>query len=233
MTQRQLANKVGTSAASLCRWERGATLPKRDYVELLDSATGSRGKLLRAWQVARDGTPVPEYMKDLSRLEEAAQSIELVSPHLIPGLLQSPGYARLIFEEGLIGSSPRDVDRLVSLRCGRYSQLRKTNDPRVTAIFPQTALAYVPERIRREQAEHLLGLDRVRVHLVPTGTLLWGVTSMLLIFHLLNGETVASSDHVDGNMIYNDPTRMNGLVKQALGAALPADQSLRMIEEML
>ncbi|WP_159942833.1 MULTISPECIES: helix-turn-helix transcriptional regulator [unclassified Nocardiopsis] len=238
LTQRQLAARAGTSSASVCRWEGGISTPKRDNVQLLDEATSARGRLLRAWSDDRESQGIPAYMRDLGRLEEMARTIELVSPHLIPGLLQSPGYARLVFEDGLMGDPPKELDRLVALRCRRYEQLRKMNDPRIVAVFPETALAFAPEAVRKEQVRHLLGMidaGKVRLNLVPQGSLLWGTVSMLLVFHMENGEAVVSSDHVDGNVIYEDSagyTRLQGLVKQALGAALPAGQSRMVLEKL-
>ncbi|MGW5875510.1 helix-turn-helix domain-containing protein [Nocardiopsis terrae] len=239
LTQRQLAARAGTSSASVSRWEAGVSTPKRDNVRLLDDAAGAHGSLLKAWADDREGREIPAYMRDLGKLEELTQVIELISPLLIPGLLQSPSYARLIFEESLMGEAGANLEKLVSLRCGRYEKLRKANDPKVVAVFPETALTLVPAEVRVEQARHLLGLidtGRVRVHLVPTGSLLLGVTSMLLVFHMYDGGIAVSSDHVDGNVIYEDPSgymRLQGLVKQALGAALPVGQSRKALEKLL
>lgn len=239
LTQRQLAARAGTSSASVCRWEGGAIRPKKDNVQLLDDATGSRGRLLRAWLDDREGGGIPAYMRDLGRLEEMAHTIELVSPHLVPGIFQSPAYARLVFSEGLMGDPrSKSLNRLVALRCSRYDQLCRLNDPRITVVFPEAALTFIPESVRKEQARHLLEViagERVRVHVVPLGALLLGVTSMTLVFHMENGEIAVSSDHVDGNVIYEDPKcyiRLQGLVKQALGAALPAEQSRMVLEKL-
>lgn len=238
LTQRQLANRAGTSSASVSRWEAGGITPKRDNVQLLDDATGARGQLLKAWSDDREGLGLPAYMRDLGRLEELARLIELISPLLIPGLLQCESYARRVFEESLMGEVAGDLDRLVALRCGRLAQLRKTSNPRIVAVFPETALTFVPEAVRRDQVAHLLDVidsGRVRVLLVPHGSLLLGVTSMLLVFHMMNGETAVSSDHVDGNVIYEESagyTRLQGLVKQALSDALPAEQSRKVLEKL-
>lgn len=198
LTQRQLAVRAGTSSASISRWEAGVSTPKRDNVRLLDDATSAHGSLLKSWSDDREGKGLPAYMRDLGRLEETARLVELVSPLLVPGLLQSPTYARLIFEESLMGEEGANLDRLVKLRCERYEKL---GSPKIVAVFPETALSFVPEEVRSEQAAHLLQLvdtGKVRVHLVPAGSLLLGVTSMLLVFHMHDGEIAASSDHVDG-----------------------------------
>lgn len=60
------------------------------------------------------------------------------------------------------------------------------------------------------------------------------VTSPVLVFHLDSGETVISSDHMDGNVIYdadrND--KLAPLVTGAMAEALPARLSLKALKEL-
>ncbi|MFW5416345.1 helix-turn-helix domain-containing protein [Nocardiopsis sp. CNT-189] len=237
-TLRKLASLCQRSPASLSRWENNQVTPSRGDVELLDKALKARGRLLTAWEMAMsDG--LPSWMHDLGRLEEAAETIELISPHAVPGLLQSAGYLRLVMKEGLHPGTPEEIERLISLRSSRYDVLRSRNDPNIVAVFPMTALTCVSEEVRKEQAAHLLCLgerEQVTIHVIPEGAILLGVTSMLLMFHLRDGRKAASSDHVRGNIIYQDTDRydrLHGLVKRSLGCALPPAQSRKALEELL
>ncbi len=236
-TLRKLAALVNLSPSTISRWENNHVVPLRSEVEKVDKALELQGRLVSVWEFAK-AEGLPQWMHSVSRLEEAAESVELVSPHLVPGLLQSPSYARAVFEDGLMGSGPNDIDRLVELRCSRYEQLRKLNDPRIVAVLPAAALTCVSEPVRKEQVERLLSVaeaGRVRIYLVPEGSILLGVTSMLLMFHLRDGGKAAVSDHVDGATLYEDTKaydRFHGLVKQALGSALPATQSRKLLEEL-
>lgn len=236
-TLRKLSSLSSFAISTLSRWENNHAVPVRADVAKLDKALVLNGRLVTAWEFVTSGG-FPAWMQDVERLEEAAESIELISPHLVPGIIQCPSYARLVFEESLMGHVSADLDRLVALRCGRYGQLRKFNDPRMTAVFPVTALTCIPEHIQREQSEHLLTLidsGRVRVHIVPEGSILVGVTSMLLMFHLGDGGKAAVSDHVDGATLYENTTgydRLHGLVKHALGSALPTKQSRMALEKL-
>ncbi|GAA3743446.1 helix-turn-helix domain-containing protein [Salinactinospora qingdaonensis] len=239
LTQRQLSSRIRSSTSSLCRWERGEVTPRREHVERLDEALGASGQLLRTWQAQTSGSSLPPWMRDAGRLQEEAASIDCISPVLVPGLLQSPAYAWLVFREGRPLSTDSEIARLVALRCERYESLRHRNDPWITAVFPQTALSGVTDEVRVEQVRHLLSLTdsgRVSVHLVPEGTLLVGVTSPLLMVRLLNGGSAASSDHVCGNVIHDndgeDWDRLTELAKRAFAAALPPRQSRRILEEM-
>ncbi|WP_106582719.1 helix-turn-helix domain-containing protein [Murinocardiopsis flavida] len=237
-TQRALASLIQGSASSLCRWENGQATPPRGDVEKIDKALESRGRLIRMWELATSGTSLPPWMRDIGRLEEAAETIELISPHVVPGLLQSPLYAHMVMREGLHPGSPTEIKRLVSVRCSRYDLLRSRGNPWVIAVFPKTALTCVPEPVRTEQVAHLLSLigsSKVLIHLLPEGTLLVGVTSMLLMFHLRDGGKAASADHVWGNVLYEETSsydQLDGLVKRSLGSALPPEQTRMALEEL-
>ncbi|PSK95654.1 helix-turn-helix protein [Murinocardiopsis flavida] len=236
-TLRDLAQISGLAQSTLSRWENDRVTPQRADVVKLDRGLQAGGRILAAWELSKS-VGFPHWMRDVARLEEAAELIELISPLLVPGLLQSPMYARHVFEESLMGGTSTDLDRRVALRCGRYTQLRKSTEVRVVAVIPLTALTCVPREIRSEQVAHLLGLietGRVRTHLVPEGSLLVGVTSMLLLFHLRDGGRAAMSDHVDGATLYEDRRsydRLENLVKNALGYALPPIQSQKVLEEL-
>lgn len=237
LTLRDLARVSGLAASTLSRWENDKVSPQRADVVKVDKGLKAEGRILGNWELATS-IGFPPWMKNVSRLEEAAKLIELISPHLIPGLLQSPKYARAVFREGLHPGTPEEIDRLVALRCGRYAHLRNQNNPRITAVFPVAALTCLPDPVRTEQVAHLLSLsesEEVSIHLVPEGTSLLGVVSTLLMFHLRDGGKAAVSDHVDAATLYEDKRsydRLHGLVKHALGYALPPMQSLKVLKEL-
>ncbi|WP_116248580.1 helix-turn-helix transcriptional regulator [Nocardiopsis sp. FIRDI 009] len=235
LTLRDLAKVSGLAASTLSRWENDKVAPSRADVIKVDRGLKADGRILAHWELATS-IGFPPWMKNVSRLEEAAKLIELISPHLIPGLLQSPRYARAVLREGLHPGTPEEISRLVALRCGRYKHLRNRNNPRITAVFPLTALTCLPCSVRGEQVAHLLSLagnEEVSIHLVPEETTLLGVVSMLIMFHLADGGKAAVSDHVDGATLYEDKRsydRLHGLVKHALGSALPPTQSLKVLK---
>lgn len=238
MTQTQLARRVGASSSAVCRWENGQSMTKRDYAERLDKELDAHGKVLAAWIEVTSGTTLPTWMQDAGRLVEEAVSIEYVSPVIVPGLLQSPEYARLVFKWGDPITDHDEIERYVSARVSRYEYLRKRNDPSIAAVFPETALSHLPRPVMTEQAKHLLNLidAGVRVHLVPAGTLLMGITSPLFLVRLVGGGMAASTDHVSGNFVLDADEmidRVSELVKRAYAAALPQHQSHEGIKELL
>ncbi|MBR8744043.1 helix-turn-helix transcriptional regulator [Nocardiopsis sp. MG754419] len=234
-TLRRLAHEAGSSSSTLSRWENDHFVPARDDAVKLDKALKLRGALFRKWEKLTSESTLLPWMQNAGNLEEAASLIEYVSPVLVPGLLQSPSYAEIVFREGQPLSQAAEIRRLVSVRCGRYEHLRTRNDPRVSAVFPVSALLCVPQSVRIEQVDHLLSMDRVSLHLVPEGSALIGITSPMLLVRLLEGGKAASADHLTGNVVYGETDgfdRLTELVKRALAMALPTPQSRKVLEEL-
>lgn len=238
-TLRRLAAKANTSSSTLSRWERGHFTPARDDIIKLDKALDLNGALMHRWEVLTSPTALLPWMQDAGKLEESASLIEYVSPVLVPGLLQSPAYASMVFREGQPLTPPSEIERLVAVRCARHQQLRVRNAPEISSVFPVTALTCVTEEVRREEAEHLCSLldtGGLSIHLVPEGSVLVGITSPLLMVRLLSGGKAASADHLTGNVVYGETDnfdRLSELVKRAFAQALPSKQSRKVIEELL
>ncbi|WP_179819975.1 helix-turn-helix domain-containing protein [Nocardiopsis aegyptia] len=239
LSQRQLASRARVSPSACCRWEKGEVVPRRGHVENLDRVLNAEGRLIKTWQRDTTDGSLPSFMQDAGLLQAEAITIDFVSPVLVSGLAQCPSYARIVFREANPTLPGAAIERLVTARCARLAYLRKRNNPMVTAVFPESALTWPPEAVRREQAEHLLALmddERMRIHLVPSGSVLVGVTSPLFLVKLVDGGRAASSDHVSGNVIIEDSEdfeRLSELVKRALGASLPEGQSRKVLEDLL
>ncbi|WP_306369861.1 Scr1 family TA system antitoxin-like transcriptional regulator [Nocardiopsis sp. CC223A] len=234
LSQKQLAVRVASSVASVSRWKNGHSLPKLPMAETLDATLDANGKLLASWRVAASGAAVPEWARTLSGIEEAARTLHIVSPVLVPGYLQCASYAAQVFRSGWPLASDDEVARLTRLRTERLGKLPRL---RVTAVFPVTALTCFDDEARKEQAQHLLELvatGRVSVHLVPAGSILLDPASTLLAFRLHSGELAISSDHADGNVIHDAASheRLQAHITGALAVALPARHSLAELKDL-
>lgn len=178
-------------------------------------------------------------MRSPGAREERAVSIDTVSVSLVPGLVQSLGYARAVFRAGR-PSAPRDeVERLAQLRVSRYDALTKRNDPLVTAVFPMCALVHLPRTIKENQVEHLLWhLQRGRlvVYLIPEHIPILSVSSSMQLYRLVEGKSVASSDHVSGNVVLEtrgETETVESFVRGLIGLASPRSESASLLEGLL
>ncbi|MBR8741073.1 Scr1 family TA system antitoxin-like transcriptional regulator [Nocardiopsis sp. MG754419] len=232
LTQEQLAAHLGCSAASVSRWARGHSLPFRETADQLDRLLEADGKLISSWKLAKSGRSTPEWASSLSAVEEGARTLQCVSPVLVPGYLQCEEYAEWLFRLGWPLATDEQIAHLTQVRTTRLNELPRL---RVAAVFPVTALLGSPPQTHKAQALHLLRLMEERsvsIHLVPEGSILATITSPLLVFRLHSGETVVSSDHVNGNVIYDDsdPEQTASLIMGAMAVSLPAGHSQHILE---
>ncbi|WP_174547466.1 Scr1 family TA system antitoxin-like transcriptional regulator [Nocardiopsis dassonvillei] len=234
LTQTQLARVSGLHLSSVNRWERGGSLPKRENAEHLDRVLNADGSLLARFDEARDGFTLPPWSRDLVSIENEARTVDVVAPVLVPGYLQSPRFAELLFRAARPWDTDDEVRRLVRLRCERLHQL---SELRVTAVFPVTALtaSAVPQDVRREQAAVLrewTDTGRVTLHLVPAGTVLLVPTAPVMVFRVANGEVAVACDYASGSVVPETSAhpRLLAAVTTALASALPATESLELLE---
>jgi hypothetical protein len=103
---------------------------------------------------------MPGYFQNYVGLEEAATQLRTYETHFVPGLLQTPEYARAVLEATGLKLSARDLERAVNLRLKRQGVLTRPNPLRVWAVLDEGALRRElgDLEIYRAQLEHLLQL---------------------------------------------------------------------------
>ncbi|MFD7580949.1 helix-turn-helix domain-containing protein [Kitasatospora sp. NPDC059817] len=136
---------------------------------LLDIAKNA-GK--QGWWISYTGA-VGEGTVNLAALESEASAIKTYEASFIPGLMQTPDYARAVFTE-LGGLPPDAAEAKVEVRIARQSVLTRPGAPEVWAVIHEAALnvnAGSPD-IMRAQLERLIQLSRlpnVNIQIMPAG----------------------------------------------------------------
>lgn len=107
------------------------------------------------WQ--RYSDVLPSWFETLIGLEEAATLIRTYEVQFIPGLLQTPDYARACVRLGHPRESDRQIDRRVELRLERQKLLLRPHAPRLWAVVDEAALRRPlgGEAAMRAQLDHL------------------------------------------------------------------------------
>lgn len=119
----------------------------------------------RNWHQAPKG--LPEQWEDLITMERNAHALTNFKTLVIPGLLQTPEYARTLIS-GVTELSEPDLERLVQVRAGRQTILSHRDGPELNAIVYEVALRCpVGEPgVMRRQLRHLLACaDRPNITL--------------------------------------------------------------------
>ncbi len=83
---------------------------------------------------------LPGWFRTFVGLEEAATLIRGYDPCWIPGLLQTPDYARASVRTGFPEASEGEAERRVALRLARQQILTRPHPPRLWVIIEETAL---------------------------------------------------------------------------------------------
>lgn len=171
MTTAGLAKLVFRSESLVKAWEGGRRTPHPDDLKRLDEIYGTKDLLSEIGKDLVREERGPEYMDKWREIEAQAAMLRSYHPLLIPGLLQTPDYARAVMLSS--GRRTDDVEKQIEKRMERQEILAPENDMMFVAIIDEGAL-YRPiggPETMRVQLLKLLSMaeqPNVRINVVPT-----------------------------------------------------------------
>lgn len=181
-TAEQVAKALGWSKWKLTRLEaRQATKPMAATVgQLLDlyGVTGderdhiltlvNEARLRGWWQPYTDALTAEH--RDYIGLEAEAWTVRNFESMLIPGLLQTEEYARLVVA-GIAPGTPADtITALVAVRMERQKLLTSEHPPYLHALIDEAALRRIPPAVKAAQLRRLLeaaDAPNIQIQVVP------------------------------------------------------------------
>jgi transcriptional regulator with XRE-family HTH domain len=216
LSVRAFADKVGLHYVAISRGETGKTPLSPEQVGIILGALGVNGgeqeRLLDLARAAGDPTWVtPGIDRQLSALmdfERTAHTITDVSPLLIPGLLQTEGYARAILS--VSGPTEGHIRDAVNRRMGRQSILTGRKPTHMVALIGESALRRPigGYDVMAEQLKHLLkmgALDNVDVQAIPDSTDYDpSLAGPFVLYEFPVGEPVVHFEHHRSSMFLPD-----------------------------
>ncbi|MFF6994375.1 helix-turn-helix domain-containing protein [Streptomyces sp. NPDC008313] len=193
---RQLGERMGWDWSLFGKLEKGETLGGPEVVQALDQYYGTPGMLLALWELARaDRTRFRVQYRRYMELEAEATSLWHFAVSVLPGLLQTPGYARELLAAG--GLRGDELEQQVEARVGRRELLEGDEAPPFRSIVSEAVLR-TPLRDTgewRAQLEYLLAVAErsgVVLHVLPLSVGPHGLMNATVMFlRLLDGRTVA------------------------------------------
>lgn len=151
LTMRDAAPVIRASVSKISRMERGESPPREQDVldlidhygvtdpwqvkairELLKQVTG------KAWYDAYADV-TPDWLKRLIGLEDSAVEIRTYEVNVVPGLLQTPAYAKAVVASGPYATET-EISRRVELRMARQKLLEGPDRPQVIALLDEAVL---------------------------------------------------------------------------------------------
>ncbi|MBD0843635.1 MULTISPECIES: helix-turn-helix domain-containing protein [unclassified Streptomyces] len=157
LTSGEAARLVGWHQSKVSRIETGASGVKSADVRLLLDAYGVRDTQLRElllmlagddagagrhhWWHAYRGVLPPTY-RDFISLESQASAMRTLETSVVPGLLQTPEYARAVTRAAVGGLEEADerLDALVEVRLARQTVLRGEPPLELSAVLDEAVL---------------------------------------------------------------------------------------------
>jgi hypothetical protein len=130
-------------------------VPAERWPEYLDACDRSRQ---RGWWHDYDDEVIPEWFRHYLGLEDGASTLRGFAMQVVPGLLQSRAYARVITAEA---DTPEDAADLLDIRMRRQRLLVREPDPlQVHYVLDEAVLRrrVGSAEIMRQQLDHLVEL---------------------------------------------------------------------------
>ncbi len=182
MSGRGLGERISISQSKISRIESGQTLPSLPEVarwaqavsadpsalELCTALTKAAFTEVQSWRLAL--AQRPHLQGDIQAREDAARVTSVFEASLVPGLLQTAGYAQLVFGLAAIPYSPTHLAAAVAGRMQRQLALYD-EEKEFAFLITEAALRWRPgpPALQRTQLDRVLAvstLDNVTVGIV-------------------------------------------------------------------
>jgi hypothetical protein len=176
--------EIRSSESKISRMELGRVgFKERDVADLLTlygvDDEEERTRLLALGREAntpgwwhRYGDVLPNWFQSYLGLEAAASMIRTYEVQFIPGLLQTPDYARAVVQLGHGRAPEAEIERRVNLRLDRQRLLTRPDPPQLWAVIDEAVLRRPigGADVIRAQIEALIDVTHqpnVRLQIVP------------------------------------------------------------------
>jgi hypothetical protein len=244
------AKAIGCSAGKVTHLETGRNQQRPDEVEGLLRYYGAPASAVerlsslagradqRAWWAPWTDV-VPDWLATFVGLEGLASAVSTYEPILVPGLLQTEGYARAVTY-----ATPRvrgdHAERFVALRLARAARLTGDDLLLLHAVIGEAALRLDigdPE-IMRSQCRHLLALSErpnVTIQVLrPEDGLHRGVTGAFHVLEFSDVRPIAYVEIQDGALYVQDTAQVENYLASArnlASVALDPDDTCKLLTE--
>ncbi|WP_460305238.1 helix-turn-helix domain-containing protein [Actinocorallia aurea] len=164
-----LAKSLYVSESLIRSWEKGRRLPKPDILAVVEQALGTGGTLTRLLADLVDAAVPIEWFGRWIEIEEEASAFWSFEPLLVPGLLQTPEYARSVLRTA---NHLADLDEMIDARIRRQAALSVEDAPMLVCLIAESALRHSvggPE-VMYAQCLRLLKegeRENIVIHVVP------------------------------------------------------------------
>lgn len=256
LTHEQLANKIGQSRAQISRLENGHVVDLDDVMKILEVCgvvddrwtavmTIAREAAERGWWESNRAMGARQALS--ANLEAGAVSIREFQMTFIPGLLQTPEFARArVDAERDLGPVDYVADNAAEGRLGRQRMLRRPDGPTYDVVIDEVAIrrATAPREVLRAQLLHMAatanGSPKITAQVLPVSAAIeaYGMPrSAFSIYTFADPQdpTVVTVDTVTDDLVLTeveDVRRYEDLFGRLRQAAMPPENSTDLLIEI-
>ncbi|MFE7836911.1 Scr1 family TA system antitoxin-like transcriptional regulator [Streptomyces sp. NPDC057474] len=241
LTQAELGTAIGYSEEQVSSVERGRRAASPTFLEAADRELDAGG-LLVGLKTDVEQARYPKKVRDLAKLEAEAAELCAYANSVIHGLLQTPEYARALYEMRRPPFAEEEVERLVAARLARQEVFDRLPHPVFSFVQEEVTLRRPVggRMVMRKQLEHLLEVGRrrnVEIQVMPTDREDHaGLSGSLQLLRLNEGDTVGHNEVQLTSRLISHPKEVQiheiryGIIR---AQALAPRESLAFIEKLL
>jgi transcriptional regulator with XRE-family HTH domain len=161
LSQEELGIRLFVSGSFVGQLEAGTRRMQPEYARLLDEVLGTEDFFLRNCGAAAKSR-YPEHFAEAAEAELMATAIRQYAPMLIPGLLQTPAYARAVNRAYDPTAPEETIDEWVDGRIVRTRLLDDPTRPLLWAVLDEAALRRETggRAVMAEALRHVVALAR-------------------------------------------------------------------------
>ncbi|MFD6229904.1 helix-turn-helix domain-containing protein [Streptomyces sp. NPDC060232] len=237
----KFGERMGYGANLIYKIERGARIPRPEFLDKADEVLGAGGKIA-AMKADIERARYPKKVRDLAKLESQAVEIGAYANIVAHGLLQTEEYACALYGLRRPAFPEEEVARLVAARMHRQKVLGQSSGPLLTVVQEEAVLRRPigGRMVLRRQLEHLLEVGRLRhveIQVMPTAVEEHaGLAGSLQLMRLRDGTTLGHNEVQLVSRLITDPKEVQildmryGMIR---AQALTPRESLTFIEKVL
>lgn len=183
ITPRAAASEIEVTPGTMSKIEGGKQAIKGTHIKLLapmyNLPAEEKARLLALAEEANQpgwwvsyARQVPDWFRLFLGYEQDASDLKTYESELVPGLLQTPAYARAVALANRLNSTDDELDRQVDLRRERQQRITGVDPPALHVVLNEAVLLRIVggAHVMQEQLEHLAkiaSLPHVTIQILP------------------------------------------------------------------
>jgi transcriptional regulator with XRE-family HTH domain len=242
----EVAYRMGRAHSTLSRWETGGLIPRVPDVSFMLDLYGAgeqeRNALVRSAQAARERedweVDVSVAVADYAWMEGRAHTVETFYDSVLPGLLQTPDYARAVLRAWDPSATPQQIERTLAARLARQRRLNGDDPLQLAAVIGEGALRLLVggTEVMRAQLRQLVAVasqPNVGLRILPFGVGAHaGMSGKFTILRFHDDQDIATIETRGGDVYMEDVEPFAQALRRLSSAALAQRKSIAMIAAM-